>query len=181
MTSSLNFTKDQAANELNATDPMALIVGYTLDQQVTVPKAFGGPLEIKKRLGTLDADTLASTDLEPVFREKPSIHRYPAAMAKRVSAVAAHVRDEYDGDAARIWTDAKNTDELRANILALPGFGPMKVWSLGSVLSKHFGVKAADPLVPDHITLGDVNSMDDLREYQAQKKIHKKEWNSEIV
>lgn len=181
MPKSLNFTKSEEANELIAQDPMALIVGYVLDQQVTVTKAFSGPLEIKQRLGSLDAETLASTDLEPVFREKPSIHRYPAAMAKRVSEVAAYIRDEYDGDAARVWTDAKTTDELRANILALPGFGIMKVWSIGAVLSKQFGVKVADPLVPDHMTLGDVESLEDLREYQALKKIHKKEWNAQKV
>ena len=93
----LYFTDDAEANALNATDPMALLIGFALDQQVTVPKAFAGPLAIQQRLGTLDADTLASTDLEPIFREKPAIHRYPGNMAKRVRELAAHVVETYDG------------------------------------------------------------------------------------
>src|SRR5512147_2542804 len=102
---------------------MALLVGFVLDQQVTVQKAFGGPLAIKERLGSLDAATLAAADLEPVFREKPAIHRFPGNMAKRVHDLAVHIRDTYDGDAARVWTDAPDAATLRANLEALPGFG----------------------------------------------------------
>src|SRR6266576_950974 len=130
----LYFTDSDEANELIASDPMALLVGFALDQQVTVQKAFAGPLAIKERIGSLDAATLASADLEPVFRQKPAIHRFPGSMAKRVQELAVHIRDEYDGDAARVWTDAANADELRANIAALPGFGAMKTKSLGAVL-----------------------------------------------
>ena len=173
----LHFTESDEANELIATDPLALLVGFALDQQVTVQKAFSGPLDIKTRLGAFDADTLASTDLEPVFREKPAIHRYPGNMAKRVHELAVHIRDEYDGDAARVWTDAADTDELRANIAGLPGFGEMKVKALGSVLAKRFGVEAAEGLVPWHPTLGDVDSAAALDEYQAAKRIHKAEWS----
>ncbi|HEV7885766.1 MAG TPA: DNA repair protein, partial [Solirubrobacteraceae bacterium] len=108
----LHFTDDDEANALIATDPMALLVGFVLDQQVTVQKAFAGPLTIQERLGSLDADTLASTDLEQIFRTRPAIHRYPGSMAKRVQALAAHVRDRYDGDAARVWTDAADAGEL---------------------------------------------------------------------
>src|SRR4249919_1718444 len=161
----LYFTDDAEANKLNAKEPMALLIGFVLDQQVTVQKAFAGPLAIEQRLGSFDADTLASTDLEPIFREKPAIHRYPGSMATRVSQVAAHIRDEYDGDAARIWKDAKTPEELRANLAALPGFGDMKVKSLGSVLAKQYDVKLAADLVPSHPTLGDIKSLDELEEY----------------
>jgi uncharacterized HhH-GPD family protein len=173
----LYFTESDEANELIATDAMALLVGFALDQQVTVQKAFTGPLDIRERLGAIDADTLAGADLEPIFREKPAIHRYPGNMAKRVHELAVHVRDTYDGDAARVWTDAADTDELRANIAALPGFGEMKVKALGSVLAKRFGIEAAEGLVPWHPTLGDVDSADALATYQAAKREHKAEWS----
>ena len=170
------FTESDEANELIATDPMALLIGFALDQQVTVQKAFSGPLALKERLGSLDAKKLAKADLEPVFREKPAIHRFPGAMAQRVHDLAAHIRDNYDGDAARVWSDAKNADELRANLEGLPGFGEMKVKALGAVLAKQFKVAKAKPLVPPHPTLGDVTSAKKLEEYQAAKKAHKAEW-----
>ena len=172
----LYFTESDEANELIASDPMALLVGFELDQRVTVMKAFQGPLALKERLGSIDAATLASADLEPVFFEKPVVHRYPRSMAKRVQELAVHVRDRYDGDAARVWTDAADADELRANLLALPGFGEMKVKSIGAVLYKHFGVEAARELVPWHPTLGDVDSPEALERYQAEKALHKAEW-----
>ena len=128
----LYFTESDDANALIASDPMALLVGFVLDQQVSVQKAFSGPLAIKERLGSLDAATLASADLEPVFRERPAVHRFPANMAKRVHELAVYVRDTYDGDAARVWTDASDAGELRANLAALPGFGEMKIKALGS-------------------------------------------------
>jgi uncharacterized HhH-GPD family protein len=177
MPDQLHFTESDEANVLIATDPMALLVGFALDQQVTVQKAFSGPLVIKERLGSLDAATLASADLESVFREKPAIHRYPGAMAGRVKDLAVHVRETYDGDAARIWTDASDSAELRANLEALPGFGEMKVKALGSVLAKRFGIAVADDLVPWHPTLGDVDSPQALENYQAAKKVHKAEWS----
>jgi uncharacterized HhH-GPD family protein len=177
MTERLHFTDSDAANALIAADPMALLVGFALDQQVTVQKAFVGPLAIEERLGTLDAAALADADLDAIFREKPAVHRYPGAMARRVGELAVHVRDRYDGDAARVWTDAENPAQLRANLEALPGFGEMKVKALGSVLAKHFGVTAAEPLVPWHPTLGDVDSAQALADYQAAKKLHKAEWS----
>ena len=173
----LYFTESDEANALIAGDPMALLVGFVLDQQVTVQKAFAGPLALKERLGAIDADTLASADLEPVFRQKPAIHRFPGSMAQRVHDVAAHVRDNYDGDAARIWTGAADAQELRKNIEALPGFGAMKVKALGAVLAKRFGVEAARDLVPWHPTLGDVDSPQALADYQAAKRVHKAEWS----
>ena len=172
----LHFTESDAANALIASDPMALLVGFVLDQQVTVQKAFSGPLAIKERIGALDARSLAAADLETVFRERPAVHRFPGSMAQRVHDLAVHVRDVYDGDAARVWTDARTSDELRANLAALPGFGEMKIKALGSVLAKRFGVATANDLVPWHPTLGDVDSRDALAAYQAAKRMHKAEW-----
>jgi uncharacterized HhH-GPD family protein len=172
----LHFTDSDEANALNATDPMALLIGFVLDQQVTVQKAFMGPLVLRERLGSIDAATLAEADLEPVFRERPAIHRFPGSMAQRVHDLAVHVRDVYDGDAARVWTDAEDAAQLRANLEALPGFGAMKVKALGSVLAKRLGVATAQELVPWHPTLGDVDSAQALADYQAAKKVHKAEW-----
>ncbi len=177
MPEQLYFTESDEANALIASDPMALLIGFALDQQVTVQKAFMGPLELKKRLGTLDSKTLAGMDLEPVFREKPAIHRFPGSMAKRVHDLALHVLERYDGDAARVWTDAADAKQLRANIAGLPGFGEMKVKSLGAVLANRFGVKAAQELVPPHPTLGVVDSPQALADYQAAKRIHKAQWS----
>jgi uncharacterized HhH-GPD family protein len=172
----LYFTESDDANALIASDPMALLVGFELDQRVTVMKAFAGPLALKERLGAIDAATLASADLEPVFFAKPVIHRYPRSMAKRVHELAVHVRDRYDGDAARVWNDASSAEELRANLGALPGFGEMKISSMAAVLFKHFGVEAARELMPGHPTLGDVDSPQALEDYQEAKRVHKAEW-----
>src|SRR5882757_7658691 len=105
MPDQLHFTPSDEANALIASDPMALLVGFVLDQQITVQHAFSGPLALRERLGAIDAATLASADLEPVFRQRPAIHRYPGSMAKRVHDLAVHVRDEYEGHAERIWTE----------------------------------------------------------------------------
>jgi uncharacterized HhH-GPD family protein len=172
----LYFTDSDEANELLASDPMALLIGFVLDQQVPVQKAFVGPLTLRDRLGTIDAATLATADLEPVFREKPALHRYPGAMAKRVHDLAEHVREEYDGDAEQVWKGAESTEELRANLAALPGFGEMKIKSLGAVLAKRYKVAKAMGLVPPHPTLGDVDSPQALLDYQAAKRAHKAEW-----
>jgi uncharacterized HhH-GPD family protein len=172
----LYFTEDDEANRLIASDPFALLVGFALDQQVTVPTAFTGPLKLKQRLGTLDPATIAATDpgtVEAAFREKPAVHRFPGAMATRVHELAATVTDEYGGHAERLWTGASDADELRARIAALPGFGEMKIKSLGAVLAKRYGVAVAEPLVPNHPTLGDVDSPQALTDYQAAKRAYK--------
>jgi uncharacterized HhH-GPD family protein len=171
----LYFTDDDAACALIATDPFALLVGFALDQQITVQQAFAGPLRIKQRLGTLDPKTLAETDLEPVFKEKPAVHRFPGSMARRVQDLAAYVVEEYDGDAARIWTEARDGADLRERLAALPGFGEMKVRSVSAVLAKRFGVAAAQEIAPDHRTLGDVDSPQALVDYQAAKRAYKAE------
>jgi uncharacterized HhH-GPD family protein len=173
----LYFTENDDANKLLATDPMALLVGFALDQQVTVQKAFSGPLVIRERVGSLEPAVLATADLDAVFREKPAIHRFPGAMASRVGDLAAHIRDEYEADAARVWTKAASSEELRARLGALPGFGEMKIKSLGAVLAKRFGVAVAAGLVPPHPTLGDVDSLEALAQYQNAKKAHKAQWS----
>jgi uncharacterized HhH-GPD family protein len=172
----LFFTEDDEANRLLAEDPFALLVGFALDQQVTVQQAFLGPLRLKERLGTLEPAAVAKADLEPIFREKPAIHRFPGSMAGRVRELAATVAEEYGGDASRLWTDAADGADLRKRISALPGFGEMKIKSLGAVLAKRFGVAVAQELVPGHPTLGDVDSAQALTDYQAAKKAHKAQW-----
>jgi len=170
----LYFTDDPAAQRLLAKDPFALVMGFAIDQQVPVQKAFAGPLVLKQRVGTLDPKKLAELDLEEAFREKPAIHRFPGSMAERVRELAAVVAEEYGGDASRIWTEAKDTDDLKKRLGALPGFGPMKVMALGSTLALRYGVKAAEPLVPEHPCLGGVDSPEALAEYQAGKRAYKK-------
>jgi uncharacterized HhH-GPD family protein len=169
----LHFTPDDKANALIARDPFALLVGFALDQQVSVPKAFSGPLALRERVGTIDPRKLAKLDLEEAFRTKPAIHRFPGAMAQRVQELAQVVVDEYGGDAERIWREAADGTELRRRLSSLPGFGEMKVRSLGSVLAKQFGVRAADNLVPKHQTLGDVDSPEAFGRYEAAKRAYK--------
>jgi uncharacterized HhH-GPD family protein len=172
----IHFTGNEAADELLAREPFALLVGFALDQQVPVQTAFSGPLKLKQRLGTLDPATIAGTDparLDEVFREKPAIHRFPGTMAERVQDLASAVVEDYHGDAERVWSEAEDADDLRRRISALPGFGKMKVTALGAVLAKRFGVEAAQELVPGHPTLGDVDSAEALEDYQAKKRAYK--------
>jgi uncharacterized HhH-GPD family protein len=172
----LYFTDSDEANRLIASEPLALLVGFAIDQQVTVQQAFSGPLKLKERIGTLDAGAIAGMDperLEAAFRQTPAIHRFPRAMAQRVQELCAVVVDEYGGDAARVWTEAADGADLRKRIGALPGFGKMKINGLGSVLALHFGVEPARELVPEYPCLGKINSAEDLAEYQAAKRAHR--------
>jgi uncharacterized HhH-GPD family protein len=172
----LHFTGDPEADALIASDPLALLIGFVLDQQITVQTAFSGPLKLKRRLGSLDARTIAASDPErlvQIFRERPAIHRFPRNMARRVQDLCAFVVERYDGEAARVWTEADDADDLRRRIEELPGFGEMKVKALGSVLAKRFDIEAAQELVPGHPTLGDVDSPEALESYQAGKRAHK--------
>jgi uncharacterized HhH-GPD family protein len=175
----LYFTDSDEANELIAREPLALLIGFALDQQVSVQTAFAGPLKIKQRLGNLDAAEIASTDpdrLEQVFREKPAVHRFPGSMATRVRDLAAHVEGEYGGDAARVWTQAADGQDLRSRIAELPGFGEMKIKALSAVLAQRFGVEPAKEIAPSHPTLGDVDSREALEHYQALKR----EWKAKM-
>lgn len=138
------WTQDPAANRLLETDPYALLIGMVLDQQVKMEKAFGGPYELKRRLGHLDVGKIAAMDpeeLDRVFRERPALHRFPGNMARRVQAMSAAVVKEYGGDAESVWRDAKTGDELAARIRKLPGFGDMKSKILVAILAKKFGVR----------------------------------------
>ena len=172
----LYFTDSDEANELLARDPLALLIGFALDQQVPLQTAFSGPQKLKERLGGLDVAEIAGMEpdrLEAACRERPAVHRFPGTMATRVQELCRVVVSEYGGDASRVWTEAPDADDLRRRIEALPGFGEMKVKALGSVLAKRFGVAAAQGLVPPHPTLGDVDSAQALADYQAKKRAHK--------
>jgi uncharacterized HhH-GPD family protein len=172
----LHFTGDAEADELIARDPLALLIGFALDQQITVQTAFAGPLKLRQRLGSLDPATIAATDpaeLEALFRQPPAIHRFPGSMAKRVHELAQHVANEYGGRAERVWTEAADAKDLEKRIRALPGFGDMKVLALSAVLAKRFGVVVAEPLAPPFQTLGDVDSVEALEAYQAAKRARK--------
>ena len=174
----LYFTGDDEADALIAQDPLALLIGFALDQQVSVTKAFSSPLELKRRLGTLDAETIARADpgtLEEIFRRKPALHRYPGAMAQRVQDLAATVVEEYGGRAERVWTDAADGPDLKRRLAALPGFGDMKVRSMLAVLAKRFRVRleGLDEVLPQHPTLGDGDSREALERYQEAKRAYK--------
>jgi uncharacterized HhH-GPD family protein len=176
----LPFTGNDEADRLLAEDPLALLIGFSLDQQVTVQKAFSGPWDLRQRLGHLDARKIASMDpakLDAVFRERPALHRFPGAMAGKVQALCGAIVRDYDGDASRIWRDARDGRDLQARLLALPGFGEMKARSVLAILGKRLGVALpgmAD-VMPTHPTLGDVDSPEALAAYQAGKRAKKAE------
>jgi uncharacterized HhH-GPD family protein len=177
-TDRLYYTDDDEANALLASEPLALLIGLALDQQVTVQKAFAGPREIERRLGSLDATELAGMDtaeLERVFAEKPAIHRFPGSMAKRVQELCRAITSEYGGRAERVWTEAADGADLERRLRGLPGFGDMKVRTALAILAKRFGVRPAgiDEVLPKHPTLGDVDSPEALDAYQAAKRAHK--------
>jgi uncharacterized HhH-GPD family protein len=174
----LPWTEDEEANRLLASDPNALLIGFVLDQQVTVQKAFSGPKDLRERLGHLDPGRIAAMppdELEAVFRAKPAIHRYPGSMAGRVQALCEVISDRYGGDGSLVWTEAADAKDLVARLGALPGIGDMKVRSLVATLVKQFGVRPDgwEQVLPNHPTLGDVDSPEALAEYQAAKRAHK--------
>ena len=174
----LHFTGAADADELIARDPLALLIGFALDQQVSVEKAFSSPLELKRRLGSLDPQTIARADpgrLEEIFRRKPALHRYPGAMAQRVQDLAATVVDEYGSRAERIWIEAADGADLKRRLAGLPGFGDMKVRSMLAVLAKRFGVRleGLEEILPKHPTLGDVDSTEARQRYQDMKRAYK--------
>jgi uncharacterized HhH-GPD family protein len=169
----LYFTNSDQANELLASDPLALLIGFALDQQVPVQTAFAGPLKIKERLGTLEIAHRDPAEVEAAFREKPAVHRFPGSMATRVQDLCALVEEEYGGDASRLWREASDSADLKKRISALPGFGDMKIKAFSAVLWKRFGVPAAEGLTPAHPTLGDVDSREKLDWYQGKKREHK--------
>jgi uncharacterized HhH-GPD family protein len=179
-TDRLPFTGDADADRLLVSDPLALLIGFVLDQQVPLQKAFSGPIELRRRIGRLDAKEIATMDpdkLDAAFRERPALHRFPGNMAKRTREMAAYLVEQYDGDAARIWREARDGADLHARLLALPGFGPMKAETLLAILGKRLGVAPAgwEKFVPDHMTLADVDGPEALSKYQAGKRAWKAE------
>lgn len=176
----LPYTGNDDADRLLAEDPLALLIGLALDQQVTVQKAFAGPWELRARLGHLDARRIAATDpdeLDRAFRERPAIHRFPGSMAAKVAALCAAIVEDYGGDAARIWLEASDAEDLRGRLGRLPGFGDMKVRTLLAILGKRFALELAGmaEVMPHHPTLGDVDTPEALAAYQASKRAHKAE------
>jgi uncharacterized HhH-GPD family protein len=174
----LHFTGDDEADRFLVSEPLALLIGFELDQQVTVQKAFSGPLELRRRLGHLDPARIAGMDpeeLATVFRERPALHRFPGTMAERVQALCRTIAAEYGGDAGRLWGEARDGRDLEARLLALPGIGEMKARSLIAILVKRLGVRPDgwEAVVPKQPTLGDVDSADALAEYQAGKRAKK--------
>ena len=177
-TDRLPFTGDDEADRLLVEEPLALLIGFALDQQVTVQKAFSGPAELKRRLGHLDAAKIAATDpatLDAVFRERPALHRFPGSMAGKVQQLTEAIAREYDGDARRIWREASDGQELQRRLLALPGIGEMKARSLVAILGKRLRVDlpGLEAVMPKHPTLGDVDSAEALANYQAGKRAMK--------
>jgi uncharacterized HhH-GPD family protein len=174
----LPFTGDDTADRLLVSDPLALLIGFALDQQVTVQKAFSGPLELQRRIGHLDAAKLAAADpeeLAALFRKPPALHRFPGSMAGKVQQLAAAIATDYGNDASRVWTDASDGPDLKRRLLALPGIGEMKAAAIIAILGKRLGLELPrlDDVMPKHPTLGDVDSPDALASYQAGKRAMK--------
>ncbi len=176
----LPFTGDDEADRLLVAEPLALLIGFALDQQVTVQKAFSGPLELSRRIGHLDAARIAAMDpaaLDAVFRERPALHRFPGSMAGKVQALCAAIAADYTNDAALVWTGASDGTDLQRRLLGLPGIGEMKAGAIIAILGKRFGlsVPGLDAVMPTHPTLGDVDSAEALADYQAGKRARKAE------
>jgi len=169
------WTDDPAANKLLETDPYALLIGLVLDQQVKMEKAFGGPYELKRRLGHLEVREIAAMDpdvLNAVFRERPALHRFPGSMAGRVQALSKVIVEEYGGDAGSVWTAARDGDDLAARIKKLPGFGDMKVKILVAILAKRFGVKPEgwEKHAASWHTVADVDSPESMARARVVKR-----------
>ena len=180
----LPFTGDPDADALLVEEPLALLIGFLLDQQITVQQAFIGPLELKRRIGSLDARTIATLDpaqLEAIFRQRPAIHRFPANMARRTAELCRAIADTYDGKAERVWLEARDGKDLETRFLALPGIGEMKARTLIGIVVKRFGVRPQgwEDVMPRHPTLADVDSAEALAAYQAQKRAYQAQLRAE--
>jgi uncharacterized HhH-GPD family protein len=176
----LYFTADDEANRLLAEEPLALMLGMLLDQQVTMEWAFGAPLLLKQRLGLehLDANAIAAMDpdaLEAVFRDKPALHRYPASMAKRTYDLCRHLVEHYDGRAENVWMGVGSGEELLARVHALPGFGKDKARIFVGLLGKRLGVQPPgwDQVAADWASIADVDSFERIAEIRDKKRAAK--------
>lgn len=184
MSKTFFITGDDKADQLLADDPLALLLGMLLDQQVPMEWAFAAPAVLKDRLdGQLDASKIAAMDPDSVvatFCEKPALHRYPASMAKRAHQLCVALTESYGGDAEKVWSDAKTGDQLLRRLLALPGFGPDKARIFTAVLGKRMGVRpkgweeAAAPFSDSNRrSVADADTPEHLDEVRAWKKMMK--------
>lgn len=142
----IRVTGIDSADELVSTDPLALLIGMLLDQQIPMEWAFKGPATLAERLGGLDAGAIAAMDPDEfaaVFSTKPALHRFPGSMAKRTQELCRHVTDEWGGDAGAIWADVGDADELMTRVRALPGYGDEKSRILVAMLAKRLDVRPA--------------------------------------
>jgi len=174
-TSGLPFTGDPHADQLLVDDPLALLIGMVLDQQVPLEWAFRGPYELRRRLGHLDAPRIAAMKaaaLERAFVTQPALHRFPSSMAQRVQALCVLVVRDYRGDAGRIWREAEDGRALTARLRALPGFGEAKVRTLISILGKRLGVRPPgwEREAASGPSLGDVDCPQALDAYREHKR-----------
>jgi uncharacterized HhH-GPD family protein len=179
MPTALHFTPDAAANRLLASEPLAVMIGMLLDQQVPMEWAFSAPALLKERLGgTLDATAIAAmdpADLDAVFRDKPALHRYPGSMAKRTHALCAHLVEHYGGQADAVWTGVQTGEELLARVLALPGYGPAKARIFVGLLGKRLGIRPDgwETAAADWASIADVDSFERVGEIRERKRAMK--------
>jgi uncharacterized HhH-GPD family protein len=172
----LPFTPDPDANRLLAAEPFAVLTGMLLDQQVPMEWAFRAPALLKERLGgRLDAPLIAAMpveDLEALFREKPALHRFPGAMAKRTHALAVYLVEHYDGRTDRVWADATTGAELLEHLRSLPGFGDAKARIFVGLLGKRLGVRPPgwETAAADWPSIADVDNFERVSEIREQKR-----------
>jgi len=178
--SALFFTPDADANRLLASEPLAVMIGMLLDQQVPMEWAFNAPALLKERLGggPLDATAIAKMDpaeLEAVFRDKPALHRYPGSMAKRTQALCAFLVEHYDGRAEAVWIGVGSGDELLARVVALPGFGQAKARIFVGLLGKRLDVRPPgwEIVAADWPSIADVDSFERVLEIREKKRAMK--------
>jgi len=180
----LPLTGDAPADTLLATDPLALLIGMLLDQQVPMERAFHSPYDLKERLGgRLDAAEIAAMDAEAlaaIFRGPPALHRYPGSMAGRTQELCRALVERYGGRADRVWKGAKTGDELFANLKGLPGFGEQKARIFTALLAKRLGVtppgwdEVAGPYGrPGHFSVADIDGPEALALVREHKKAMK--------
>ena len=182
-TGSLAVTGDPAADHLLNTDPLALLIGMLLDQQVPMEWAFRGPATLVNRLGGLDAGAVADMDPEAFLeacQAKPAIHRFPRSMAGRIQDLCRHLVDHHGGDAADIWRGASDGADLSRRLRALPGYGAEKTMIFVAILAKRMGVApegweaAAGPFADDvPRSVADIDSPEALATVRAWKKAQK--------
>lgn len=171
---SLELTTNPEANRLIARDPAAFLIGWILDQQIKVQQAFAGPLELQRRIGSIDPAAIAAMPEDAfieAFTRQPTLHRYGGSVGRRVRDCMQTIVDAYDGDAERVWIDVEDYTELKRRLLALPGFGPTKAPAVAAMLARRFGLPITGfehELFP-YGSLSEVVVYEDLVAYQQRK------------